>query len=105
MHYHIFEPVKAILGLIVGALIGCAFGLIQNLALRRNEKRRDSGALKTGWAVMPGSFTRVAYLMVALLVIQLVCPLLFSDGTQWWVSGGVCLGYGALLFSRLKQAH
>ena len=104
MQPHILGLVISILGLIAGILIGAAFGHIQNLAQRRNQKRQDAGQLGSGWAVMPDSMRRMAYLMVALLLIQLVCPLLFRDGTQWWVSGGVCLGYGTLLFWRLKQA-
>jgi len=48
---------------------------------------------------------RVAYLLVALVLVQIVCPLLFIDGSQWWVSGGVVVGYGALLFRQLRQAR
>jgi hypothetical protein len=32
-----------------------------------------------------------------------VCPLLFRDGTQWWVSGGVVAGYGWTLFQQLQR--
>jgi len=49
----------------------------------------------------------VAYLLIALVIVQLICPLLFVDGSQWWVSGGVVLGYGFVLFrqSRQRQAN
>jgi hypothetical protein len=87
----------------VGGAIGYCFGLIQNLALRRNERRQQSGVLNNGWAVMPGSMTRVAYLLLVLVAIQLLCPLLFKDGTQWWVSAGVVMGYGYVLFRQLMQ--
>jgi len=96
----IFRPIAA---LVAGVAIGLVFGMIQNLALRRNEQRQASGSLNTGWAVMPGSMRRVAYLLVALVLVQILCPLLFQDGSQWWVSGGVCVGYSSVLLRRLLQ--
>jgi len=92
-----------VMAVAAGGAIGYCFGIIQNLALRRNQRRQQSGDLNTGWAVMPGSMTRVAYLLIVLVAIQILCPLLFKDGTQWWVSGGVVLGYGYVLFRRLVQ--
>ena len=86
-----------------GGAIGYFFGLIQARALRRNEQRQKSGDLSNGWAVMPGSATRVAYLLMVLVAIQLICPLLFKNGTQWFVSAGVVMGYGYVLFRRLMQ--
>jgi hypothetical protein len=89
-------------GLMAGALIGAAFGMIQDAARRRNERLQQNGSLTNGWAVMPGSMRRVAYLLVALAFIQFVCPLLFVDGLQWWVSGGVVAGYGWMLYKQLR---
>jgi len=86
-----------------GIMIGAAFGLIQDAARRRNERLQQAGKLNNGWAVMPGSGRRVAYLLVALALVQLVCPLLFVNGIQWWVSGGVVGGYGAILYRQLRQ--
>ena len=96
----IFTP---FLGLIAGCLIGFGFGKIQQIALQRNEKRQQSGELNNGWAVMPGSMRRVAYLLIALVLVQIICPLLFVDGSQWWVSAGVIGGYATVLYRRLKQ--
>ena len=94
----------SIAALIVGGLIGAAFGALQNAARRQNEKRQLEGKLKSGWAVMPGSGTRVAYLLVTLVLIQILCPILFKNGmTQWWVSGGLVAGYGVMLFLQLRQ--
>src|SRR5258708_4760834 len=93
----------SIAALIAGGMIGVAFGMIQDAARRRNERRQQSGELKSGWAVMPGSGARVAYLLIALVLIQITCPLLFQDGTQWWVSGGLVAGYGFVLFRQLRQ--
>ena len=95
------EVLKLIGALIAGGIIGFAFGTIQERALRRNEQRQAKGELKNEWGVMSGSAKRVIWLMVALIGVQLLCPLLFKDGTQWWVSGGVVFGYGLVLFRRL----
>ncbi len=95
--------IQAIAGLIAGLIIGIAFGVLQDAARRRNERRQQEGKLNSGWAVMPGSGARVAYLVIALVLIQLICPLLFVNGTQWWVSGGVVSGYGAMLFKQFRE--
>jgi len=86
-----------------GGAIGYFFGVIQTRALRRNERRQQDGTLSTGWAVMPGSGARIAYFLMVLVAIQFLCPLLFKDGTQWWVSAGVVMGYGYVLYRRLMQ--
>ena len=91
------------LALVAGGLIGYAFGMIQNAARLRHEKRQLEGKLKNGWAIIPGSGARIAYLLVALLLVQLICPLLFVEGTQWMVSGGVAAGYGMVLLQQLLR--
>src|SRR3954453_5582853 len=98
----IFDVLRLMSGFMAGGIVGYGFGLVQERALRRNEQRQQSGGLSSGWAVMPGSMRRVAWLMIVLVAVQLICPLLFRNGTQWWVSGGVVLGYGFVLFRRLK---
>jgi hypothetical protein len=92
-----------ILALVVGAAVGLGFGAVQAAAQRRNQKRQERGGLNSGWAVMPGSGRRVAYFVVALALIQVVCPMLFQNGIQWWVSGGVVLGYGYSLYTQMSQ--
>jgi len=99
---HLVEILRAVVGLGAGALIGYAFGLLQNAALRRHEQLAQSGKLKSGWSLMPGSGARIAYLLCALLLVQVVCPLLFVGGTQWVVSAGVVLGYGWMLLAQLR---
>jgi hypothetical protein len=99
----ITQIICGVLGLLVGAGIGYGFGLIQDMAARRNQQREDSGKLKSGWAVMPGSMRRVSYLVMALVLVQVICPLLFTNGIQWWVSGGLVAGYGLVLYSQLRQ--
>jgi hypothetical protein len=98
--YHVLASATA---LSAGALIGFAFGTIQKAAAKRNQQLQGDGQLNSGWAVMPGSMRRVAYLLVALAGVQFICPLLFANGCQWWVSGGVVAGYGAILLQQLRR--
>ena len=94
----------SIAALIVGGLIGAAFGLLQNVARRKNEQREAQGVLKSGWSLMPGSGVRVAYLLLTLVLIQILCPVLFkNNSTQWWVSGGLVAAYGWALAQRLRR--
>jgi hypothetical protein len=77
--------------------------MLQEFALRRHQQREQSGDFHNGWAVMPGSMRRVAFLLIALVIVQILCPILFVGASEWWVSGGVVAGYGALLFRRLRD--
>jgi hypothetical protein len=104
MQVHFLEMLRNLLALSAGGVIGIVFGRIQNAALKRNQKLQNTGALNNGWAVMPGSMRRVAYLLVLLVLIQILCPLLFVNGSEWWVSAGVVFGYGGALLYRLKRA-
>src|SRR5262245_15812817 len=99
----ILYVIRALAGLLAGGLIGYGFGTIQNLALRRHQRLQQTGSLSHGWSIMPGSMRRVAGLLVALVLIQVLCPLLFVDGMQWWVSGGLIAAYGWMLFRRLHR--
>lgn len=94
--------------LVLGGVIGLAFGLVQKTALLRNKKLQEVGGLSSGWAIMPGSMRRVAFLMIALVLVQVACPLFFqSDSVQWVVSAGVLLGYGWTLLDlfRTRSSH
>lgn len=103
MQNQLLELARLQAALLAGGMIGVSFGMIQESAWRRHQKLQGIGKLATGWAVMPGSMGRVAGLLLALALVQLLCPLLFTDGCQWWVSGGVVAGYGAKLFSQLRK--
>jgi hypothetical protein len=59
--------------------------------------------MSTGWAVVPGAMRRTVWLLAALVLVQAFCPIIFSDGMQWWVSGGVAVGYGAMLWRELRR--
>jgi hypothetical protein len=103
MEIYLYNVVRIVLSLGGGAAIGYGFGLIQAAAQRRNDRRQQSGELKNPWGVMPGSGLRVACLLLALVAIQVICPVFFADGTQWLISAGVAGGYGSLLFKQLQE--
>jgi len=89
---------------VLGGAIGLVFGSIQNAAILRSKKVHQ----QQGWAVIPGSATRVAFLLLALVVVQIACPLFFEkDWMRWLVSAGVVMGYGRTLFDqfRLRSMH
>lgn len=91
--------------LLAGGAIGLLFGLFQDLARRRYERLQQEGKFTSGWAATPGSFRRVAYLLVALAAVQFLCPVFFDPHSfsQWWVSAGVVAGYGVVLFRELRR--
>jgi hypothetical protein len=99
------EFLRSTLALAAGGALGVSFGFVQNLALRRNEKAQQATGTVSSAAGTMGSMRRVAYLLLLLVLIQIVCPLLFVNGSQWWVSAGVVFGYGASLFSRLRHRN
>jgi hypothetical protein len=104
MIHGLTSMIQILAGLIVGAVIGLGFGMIQDAARRRNERKQAEGkGVTSGWTLIPGSGVRVAFLLITLVIIQVFCPLLFKDGTQWWVSGGLILGYGYVLYQQLRQ--
>ena len=98
---------RALVCLFVGGVLGLGFAAIQAAALRRQEQHLANGRPASGWVVMPGSAGRVTLLLLVLVLVQVFCPMLFADGAQWWVSGGVVLGYGGVQLRqvlRLRKA-
>ena len=90
-------------GVIAGGVIGLAFGQLQQIASRKHATLESKGQFNSGWAIMPGSFRRTGFLIIALVLIQMLCPLLFTNGAQWSVSAGVLVGYGYLLWRQLRR--
>lgn len=86
-----------------GATIGLVFGAVQEAAAKKHALQQRNGTFHTAWAAIPGSMRRTAGLLMALALVQLICPLLFKNGCQWWVSGGVVAGYGWSLYQKLRQ--
>jgi len=103
MNFTFLDLARDVVGLAAGGVIGLAFGTLQQAALRQNEQLEQAGKVKSGWSLMPKAGARVSYLLITLVLIQFICPLLFADGTQWIVSAGVVLGYGAMLLSQLRH--
>jgi hypothetical protein len=92
------------LALAAGSMIGYFFGNIQVAAARRYEKLQLQGKFTSGWAATPGSFRRVAYLLIALAVVQALFPMFFTSGgaSQWFVTLGVGAGYGWTLYRQFR---
>jgi hypothetical protein len=104
MNSSIIFSLTSAAALAVGVAIGFLFGVIQNVALARNRKKlNDKGNTGIPWAAVPGSMSRVAMLLVVLLLIQVCCPMFFSGDVQWLVSAGVLLGYGWSFIKKLQQ--
>lgn len=97
------ELLRSLLALAAGGLIGTGFGFLQNRALRRNEEAQRLQGIPPRATAVLGSGRRVAALLILLVLIQVLCPLLFVNGSQWWVSAGVVFGYGGSLFCRLRH--
>ena len=103
MQNEFFHVLGSATALTAGLVVGLVFGAIQDKAARRNQSLQETGQLQSGWAVMPGSMRRTAGFLMILTVVQIVCPLWFSNGFQWWVSGGVVAGYGWSLWRKLRE--
>jgi len=88
-----------LLGIALGIVIGGAFAWMQLLAARRNEllqkQQRPSGILRQ----VPGSMTRVAFLLMALVAVQVFFP----QADKWCLSGALVVAYGIPFFWRLKD--
>jgi hypothetical protein len=94
--------------IVLGGVIGLAFGSLQNAALLQNQKKQRGDNSKKVWAFLPGSAGRIAFLLVGLALVQIACPMFFEkEGMQWIVSLGVILGYGWTLLDqvRMKSSH
>lgn len=102
METQIINILHPVIGLAVGLGAGWAFGLVQQAALRRHQKRQQGGNSIGVMSIMPGSMSRVAFFLIVLALIQLLFPALFVGSAKWWVSGGVAMGYGTLLFKQLR---
>ena len=87
----------------IGYAIGFWFGTIQKNALNKNKKKYANGKLKNSLFIMPGSMSRVAMLLVFLVVMQLAIPMLFKGNIQWIVSAGIVLGYGWTFVKQLRS--
>jgi len=99
----ILELLRSVLAVLIGFGVGYGFGLLQENARRRNARLQSKGDFKLGVQQLPGTGRRVAYLLLSLLAVQLACPLLFRNGIQWVVSGGLLVGYATPMWSQLRE--
>jgi hypothetical protein len=101
------EWMRAAAGLVAGGVIGIAIGFYQakTMGWKRSGKACEAPGPLASWrATWPGRLKRVFFVLAVLAMISLACPMLFTQGGKWWVTAGIGLGYGSLLFRRLRQA-
>jgi hypothetical protein len=88
-----------LLGITLGLVIGGAFAWLQLQALRRNELIARQQQLPTLLKQLPSSGARVAFLLIALVLVQVFVP----AANKWWLTGGLAAGYGVPFLWRLLQ--
>ena len=94
----------SMIGFVVGAEIGAGFAWLQSVALHRNEMLLQQNQKPNWWMQqIPGSGGRVAFLLMALVLTQVLFPSLFPGANKWWVTGGLVLAYGCSLFGQLRH--
>jgi len=87
----LMTAIRSASALLVGGAIGFGFGTISSSTRPKKDAPPSAGKLKTTLHNALGSGRRTAYLLVALLLVQIVFPLLFANGVQWWIYGGQLL--------------
>jgi hypothetical protein len=81
----------------LGLIIGGVFAWLQMQALRRNELLEKRQAVPTLLKQLPGSGGRIAFLLMALVLVQVLAP----HADKGWLSGSLAVGYGAPFLYRL----
>ncbi len=100
MRHHNFDMNPAILqGITLGVLIGGTFAWLQLQALRRNELLEKRQQLPTLLRQLPGAGGRVAFLLLALVIAQVIAPTV----DKLWLSGSLAVSYGLPFLWRLVQ--
>jgi len=89
------------LGIILGVIIGGAFAWLQLQALRRNEMLERREQLPALLRQIPGSGGRVAFLLVALVLAQVV----FQKASVVWMAAGVAVAYAIPFIWRLRAKY
>jgi hypothetical protein len=88
-----------LISIALGGIIGCGFAWLQLQALRRNELLEKRQALTSLLKRLPGSGARVALLLMALVLVQVLVPRV----NQWWFTGGLVVTYSLPFVWRLFQ--
>lgn len=87
------------LGLVLGMVIGGIFAWLQFQALRRNEMLERKQQLPSLLKQLPGSAGRIAFLLVALVAVQV----LFPGVNLWWLTGSLVVTYAIPFVWKLKD--
>ena len=88
-------------GIILGAIIGGAFAWLQLQALRRNEILERREQVPTLLRQIPGSASRTAFLLMALVLAQV----LFQKASLAWMAGSVAIAYAIPFVARLRAKY
>ena len=88
-------------GVGLGIIIGTVFAWVQLQALRRNELLAQQQKLPASLRLLPGSAARVAFLLVALVLVQNLCP----HADKWWLTGSLLLTVAAPTVWRLARGR
>jgi hypothetical protein len=83
MNYSILQ------GIALGVLIGGTFAWLQLAALRRNELTETRQRLPSLLKRLPGSGARIAFLLMALALVQVILP----GADKWWLTGSLLVSY------------
>ncbi len=92
---------SAILGLALGGLIGMVFAWLQLQALWRNELVEQKKEVPGWLRQVPGSMGRVAFLLLAVIMAQVLCP----SANVVWMAAGVAIAYAIPFVLRLKDKY
>jgi hypothetical protein len=95
---------SAVLGAVLGVFIGGLYAALQLSALRKNEQQQQQGVPVRVGVMVPGSMLRVALLLIALVLVQVLVPNEQKTAKFYW-SLTICLAvtYSVPFFWKLKQ--
>jgi hypothetical protein len=90
-----------LLGFIVGMIIGLTFGWLQLRARRRNDALIEKQGLPNLPRRIPGSMVRIALLLIALVIAQII----FQGANIVWMAVGVAISYAIPHALYLKEKY
>ncbi|HUK83296.1 MAG TPA: hypothetical protein VLZ12_11775 [Verrucomicrobiae bacterium] len=90
---------STLLGVALGTIIGGVFAWLQLQALYRNELLEKRRQLPMLLRQIPGSGVRVAFLLMALALVQVLVP----TADKWWLTGSLAVSYGIPFLWRLRH--
>jgi hypothetical protein len=95
---------SAVLGAVLGVFIGGVYAALQLSALRKNEQRQQQGEPVPVGGMVPGSMLRLALLLVALVLVQVLVPNERKTNKFYWsLTIGLAVTYSVPFFWKLKD--